>query len=371
MGIEGSVEVRVGWDGQRITEAAVRSQRPQVAGRLLVGLPPDVAAARVPLVYSLCARAQGLAAGLALDAAQGVEAMPSASMQVAVAAEAVHESMWRMLGDWPTWLGEAPDTSALVAMRKALQTLLAGRSGAGGVGNPEDAAQPAIDAGLQCQRILERRVLGLPMADWLQQSAAAAWRASSPSVGARILRAAAALRGACEAATLPAAAAEDLMRGLKAGVQRADFAARPDWEGAVVETGPVARIGDAGDDWAPTGGQWRLWARLKDAVDRVGALSAGRVEANASAARDDAGRGWAVVETARGLLIHIAAMAGDRVTSYRIIAPTEWNFHPQGVLPSLLTGVEAPDRETAERLAGLAVQALDPCVQYQVEVVDA
>ncbi|WP_319381231.1 hypothetical protein, partial [Thiomicrorhabdus sp.] len=42
------------------------------------------------------------------------------------------------------------------------------------------------------------------------------------------------------------------------------------------------------------------------------------------------------VETARGRLYHLAHVESGKVTDYAICAPTEWNFHPDGVAKQLL-----------------------------------
>jgi coenzyme F420-reducing hydrogenase alpha subunit len=81
--------------------------------------------------------------------------------------------------------------------------------------------------------------------------------------------------------------------------------------------------------------------------------------------------GLGVVQTARGLLLHRAQVAEDRVTGYQIVAPTEWNFHPDGALVRGFEGVEATDEAELARDARLAVQALDPCVACRVEVAHA
>jgi hypothetical protein len=78
--------------------------------------------------------------------------------------------------------------------------------------------------------------------------------------------------------------------------------------------------------------------------------------------------GYAWVETARGALLHVAHLEQGRVTAYRIVAPTEWNFHPAGPFVAGMTALgEAADLAAAQALA----LSLDPCVSYQVEVVDA
>jgi hypothetical protein len=54
------------------------------------------------------------------------------------------------------------------------------------------------------------------------------------------------------------------------------------------------------------------------------------------------GVGRALVETARGLLMHEIVLDGERIADYFIVAPTEWNFHPQGPLAGWLKGGVMP-----------------------------
>ena len=65
------------------------------------------------------------------------------------------------------------------------------------------------------------------------------------------------------------------------------------------------------------------------------------------------------METARGRLIHRARVVDGVITQYRILAPTEWNFHPQGVAVQALSGLE-PDQAKA------VVEAIDPCVDFEL-----
>jgi coenzyme F420-reducing hydrogenase alpha subunit len=80
------------------------------------------------------------------------------------------------------------------------------------------------------------------------------------------------------------------------------------------------------------------------------------------------GEGLSAVETARGLLLHRAIVRDDRVVDYQIVAPTEWNFHPEGALVRGLEGSAVDDEHSLLRAAKLAVHALDPCVASRIEV---
>jgi Ni,Fe-hydrogenase I large subunit len=80
------------------------------------------------------------------------------------------------------------------------------------------------------------------------------------------------------------------------------------------------------------------------------------------------GVGLGQVEAARGRLVHRAVMANDRVDSYQILAPTEWNFHPHGVVAKGLVSLGSGSEEVLRRKAALWINAVDPCVGYELRV---
>jgi Ni,Fe-hydrogenase I large subunit len=65
---------------------------------------------------------------------------------------------------------------------------------------------------------------------------------------------------------------------------------------------------------------------------------------------------------ARGLLVHAARLEGGRIADYAIVAPTEWNFHPQGALHRELEGRPVRNAGEARRALSFAAATLDPCV---------
>jgi len=83
------------------------------------------------------------------------------------------------------------------------------------------------------------------------------------------------------------------------------------------------------------------------------------------------GLGLAQVQAARGLLIHRLELRQGRVHDYRIIAPTEWNFHPEGVVAQGLKQLTAQSLNDLQRQAELYINAVDPCVQYALNLTDS
>lgn len=303
----------------RIGAVNVASERPQVA-QALRGRPADAAVRLVPLLFALCGKAQGRAAELALAAARGEE-FP-AQLDAAIQHEALREHLWRWLLDLPPLLGEPALKDEFVAA-------------AGWVAGGQRAELAALLADQRIE-LLCRRLSAM------EDPAAGAPRCLPP---------------------LAARASLALWPQLDAG-----FCARPHWQGAAAETGAIARRQGGADSAAAAGAFATRWlarlAELRDWAQDHAKVGAG---GTASAVPVGPGRGRALVETARGLLMHEIALDEERIAEYFIVAPTEWNFHPQGPLADWLLGRPATDRAALQGFAARAVAALDPCVRWEIE----
>jgi hypothetical protein len=313
----GCVRLRLGVDQGRVSDVHVASERPAVA-QALRGRQADAAVRLVPLLFALCGKAQGRAAMLALEAARGAEY--PAHLDPAIQHEALREHLWRWLLDLPPLLGEA-------AMRDEFVT--ATRWIAGGKRDELGAllAGSRVEA-LRC-RLLE------------------AEDAIDP-----------------EPRLLPAL---DAPTSLAAWARLdAEFCRTPQWQGAAAETGAVARQrGRAGVPRRAFSARWL--ARLEEVRDWAAGGEEVGAGGTASAAQVAPGIGRALVETARGLLMHEIVLDGECIADYSIVAPTEWNFHPQGPLAGWLAGRDASDRDALQTFASRAVAALDPCVRWELE----
>lgn len=118
----GSLSIRAEWQAPQPLSAGTLSvtlQRP-TAARLFIGQLPAVVAKTVPYLYSLCAQAQRAAAQAALAAA-GNQPLPATDSQhrQALWQEVLHESLWRLLLDWPAALGLPPAKDAFAHWRSA------------------------------------------------------------------------------------------------------------------------------------------------------------------------------------------------------------------------------------------------------------
>lgn len=142
------------------------------------------------------------------------------------------------------------------------------------------------------------------------------------------------------------------------------FPALPHLPGRHPETGPASRLGLA----AATPGAVDA-ARLSEAKAALGHLTTGDGASlnegwlTAGLLRDSTG--YASVESPRGRLYYLVEVQGDgRLRSARVVAPTEWNFHPEGPFARALAGFR-PDGEPRASVARLAAQ-FSPCVSVEI-----
>ena len=357
---EGELAVRLHVQDRQIRSVQIASTRAALPPRLTQGRPADQVARTLPLLFSICAQAQGAAAASALDAARGDAPDPATLRQRSadVQREAAVELLSRLLIDWPRVMGATPDVSAVARVRQVA---------------PVQAFEVCCD-------IARSRIYGSDPVHWLAEPTLVAldrWIAAAATLPAQLLarltREAPGL-GRSDIRSMPEAGGEAVCAMLPSFDADPDFSRAPEWHGTPVETGALARrarhplvaafVQRDGNSIAA-----RFVAQLVDLATMLTSDDDRQV-----VRQHDAGPriGIGLAETARGLLLHQAQVDSDgRVERYRVIAPTEWNFHPDGALTQGLVDRRVNDAEAARRDATLLVQALDPCVAFAVEVADA
>ncbi len=384
MTLEGELVVTLAWDGRRVGHVTVKSTRPLVASRILTGKTAVDAAATIPLLYSVCGGAQGAAAAAALAAAGAAGfAGQSESRAVGIVVESLQEGFWHLLIGWPNAMGSAPQVTPVTAARYLIATSTRASDGADLLGDA--AAMRVLATGLSA--IASRSLFAVPPAEFLALTDVAgleAWAAVNQTVPARLLRHVLnepSAKRRSDIRLMPAPRRELLLH-VVAPALRDDpgFTRAPTWAGVPVETGALARmhehplVADCERSFGRTV-LTRIVARVVEMAQLLDEL-AGVNDSAAHAPRAQSvmlgdGDGLGTVETARGLLLHRARVHDECVIDYQIIAPTEWNFHPEGALVHSLDGAAADDEAALVRAARLTVHTLDPCVACRVEVTHA
>jgi coenzyme F420-reducing hydrogenase alpha subunit len=361
--------VRLHCTNRHVAAVSVESSRRALPSKLVLDRPPAEVAQLVPRLFSICSRAQGAAAAGALEAAQGLslDGDVAERRHIAVALEALQESLWRLLIDWPEALDEPPLVAPLRVVRQAAADVERGHL--------------TIDALLaEIERVASEHVYAQSSASWLAQhpDSLDQWIATAGTLPARLVRRLQSEMpglGRSDVPLMPPATLAALETALLPYLQRdAGYALAPHWDGVPVETGALARqsghplvaafVAREGRTAAA-----RFVARLVELAASIDALrSQPRNAVRQHKLRT--GEGIGLAETARGLLLHRARVDDGHVVDFQIVAPTEWNFHPEGGIRSL-TGRPAHDDRRLESEARLVVRSLDPCVACRVEIAHA
>ncbi len=389
MSIEGRLAINLDVMHGEVMDVTIHSSRPLQATDIFVGKSVDQLLETLPLLYSVCGTAQACASVQACEQALGQR--PSKKLHLArellVWMETAKEHLWQILLDWPTLLGRTPDSDGVAQMlalqRRFKVALFAGSdpfklhdTAIATVFTEVDACIQELDA------LLTLRIFNCSLVDWLgltELHELEQWIERSPtstgSMMARISRPDWAGVGAVAEEPLPELADDYFQQQLMGNGAKA-FIATPNLEGESRESTYFTR-GLQSPLVSAVRSQWgnglfaRSAARLVELAKIPTHLQAGvrqlqGMDNNLTANSGAVGTGLAQVEAARGRLVHRVKVQEHRVESYQIVAPTEWNFHPEGVLAKGLKGLKAKTDEELEQQAIFLVNAVDPCVGFDL-----
>ncbi len=371
---EGSLVIRLTPSGTTID-----SKRPVHASKLFHGKNIKQTVQQLPTLFSICATAQASAAVAAAEAALGYQ--PTAETQAArallVRVETIRELLWRILLDWPILLQSPPRQQAMsemIRLQQAFQQQL-------NTGNTLFQLSPVETIQRDLQPLQERlnnllignvfgmsvqqwqRMESLPeLVEWSRQSDTAAagmvqWIVSQgwESVGHTTIQ------------TLPTLSSAALCTEMAED----HFIEQPQWLGRCYETsaqaGSTTPLMQNLHKEVGNGLLTRTLARLTALAQLAEQLTLQPTDKPVTYSQPCA---TGTAETARGRLYHMVKLQQEKVIEYRILAPTEWNFHPNGVVTEALNGLQG-SRETRMTQANLLIHAIDPCVGFHLELEDA
>ncbi|MCP3670571.1 MAG: hypothetical protein GY814_09080 [Gammaproteobacteria bacterium] len=379
MGIEGSLAINLEVASCRVLRVQIGSSRPVHAARIFCGKDIQEVLQTLPVVFSICGTAQACAAVRACEQALGMRPSPQIEDQRAclVRMENLREQLWRILLEWPGFLEEEPDRQSMM-LTMALQRdyraeLTGGRNpfllpGDGHVLESVDVQ----DLVTQLSGLLEVVVFGMPPQRWLDISDIeefATWVGSGQTPAARTLGLVMAQDwrelGRCHMEDLPALESEQLHRLL----QDDAFVAQPQWLGSCRETTSCTRVESQLlqqlRDRYGNGLLVRMVARLTEIAQLSLNLLPAPGETGPVELAGVQNPGIGQVAAARGQLVHRVELQEGVVSNYQILAPTEWNFHPCGLVATGLATLKGDESQITKQ-ARLLIDAIDPCVGYEL-----
>lgn len=392
MSIEGELTIELERKEGSVSRVTIGSARPMQVTRMFEGRTPEELLTSLPLVYSVCGTAQLSASLGACEQAFSKQTHHSTLLarRMLVWMETAREHLLRILLDWSDFLDETVERDNLQQVNGLLLRMRRALYGNGTALTPDTPL--TVDHANAKQVITEldeftAKVLGSGNAESPSPLQSLTnlnrWIEEGGVVSARLLRE---VRdrgwsevGRCDMAFLPELDGQALHQRLTAD-DAGSFIAEPRWQGDSYETTPLTRqkrqplveelLASLGN-----GLMTRLVARLVE-LSRIPLylqqwleeLEAEEKDAPKQEPARRSGIGLAQVEAARGRLVHRVEIEEGLVRRYQILAPTEWNFHPEGVAARGLQTLEADSESELRRQAALLINAVDPCVGYSLHV---
>ncbi len=393
MTIEGRLQIDLHPDSGQHHRALIRSSRPLQASQFFEGKTPAQVLAQLPLLFSVCAVAQGRAAVSALRQALALDedCAGDNARTLLVMMETAREHTWRILLDWPKLSGHTAASAGIVTLQPMMKAFYGALFAEGEAFSLAKTVQPDLAALStlidDLEQLLSDEVFAASPARWLtidSEEGLIDWAERSRSPAAVMLRWLYEQRwqtlGSADTEFLPVLPEAWLNQRLDAA-DAMQFIAAPQWHGDARETTSLARQQLRSPLLQSLQARWgsgllvRLVARLIELARLPAVMRAqlGRLELEgrgigpARVALPE-GVGIGQVEAARGRLVHRVVVVDGRVDRYQILAPTEWNFHPDGVVARSLSKLKQNDGDRLPQQAALLIQAVDPCVGYELEI---
>lgn len=365
---EGTLALDIRAPGPVVSSVAITSTRPAQASRVLSDRTPSEVLKLVPLLFPVCGIAQTVACARAIEDATRAPSRPKleAMRDLLTAAEAATAHLWQLSLAWPKAANASFDLAPLRRGRQALATLSSALFEPGAIG---------VRSRERCEWG-DARAAALELIALVTQ-----FTTTTPALFEEVLRAD---RASFGAASTPLLQVEDERDATAALAKNTTLPGRPERDGHPVDASAYARaeldpeVRQAEREHG-RGLLTRLVARRVDArcanaqlerlLDRMEATP-DLLEERASLNAFDASEGAGSALTGRGPLLCWVRSSGEgdalQIKDVRTIAPTDWTFHPEGVVPQALVGVEATP--TLARDVGWLVLALDPCVGFSISI---
>lgn len=387
--IEGQLQIDLYPQKSHQARVEISSTRPLQASRVMIGKTPEEVLQVLPLMYNVCGVAQARTSLKAIQNHQGISEKRNeqAAREMLVLVENAREHLFRILIDWPTLFKLEHDKSQLPLLGKLIREFKQALFAEGDAFSLHSQLQVNPDRLTQLiqqlEDALQQAIYHQPTEQWLQISDIDTlynWSKGYDSTATHSLSIICdhgwTSQGFSRLDSLPELDQDLLMQRFSDSTAE-QFIALPEWNGQHYETTTLSRqmdqplIQSLAQEFHNT--LITRWvARLLELARIPGQLRELQSIIESSDSMQDMTlnnrTGLAQTEAARGRLIHRVEINDERISQYQILAPTEWNFHPQGLIAQSLSNLTSNDPQLLQQLARLMINVIDPCVGYELKV---
>jgi coenzyme F420-reducing hydrogenase alpha subunit len=379
MSVEGQLQIQLQL-AQGVIQCQLSSSRPIQASKLFAGKSINHVLRTLPMLFSICGKAQAVTAVRAIENATEKPASDAveSTREALIALESLREHALRVAMDWPVYIKEKPDNQVLARISLGINQLMQALEPQHALAYQADAIKFLANSKQQwesCSTSLAEFLFAdsaqnwmqLTIPDWVERQHTQASRFIY-WLGQKSWKDA----GQSGISSLPSmnnkhdkALKERL---LKDGHR---FTAMPTWDAQCYELGWFNQWNGNSNKITNNGIYSRMLARLFEIAELIQKLDDFFIRDNklpiAYQSEGDV-KGIAHTNAARGRLTHCVDIEGSVVRQLLILAPTEWNFHPQGVAVDSLRHLQGNSPQELRQQAELLIHAIDPCVGYALNI---
>jgi coenzyme F420-reducing hydrogenase alpha subunit len=330
----------------------------------------------MPLLFNICAKAQTVTAVRAIESATQTLAdkQTESVREVLITLESLREQTFRIVMDWPSFINETVDSQLLSHISSGINQLMQtleptqvlnyqGKAASHHKHNQEQWAG--------FSNKLSQSIFGCSAQDWLehniQKDQLDNWASKEQTQAAKFIHWLNQKQwkhlGKSTITHIPEIKDSELLALLV--TQGHEFTAQPSWNNQCYELSWFSRkqgLQKNNDIYS------RMVTRLKDIADLIIKLDTFYIKETHLEVSQSSVSGMAHSEAARGRLTHFIDVENDTINKLVILAPTEWNFHPEGVAAKSLNDLDASSPHELRQQAELLIHAIDPCVGYHLNI---
>lgn len=383
--IEGKITIEIFPESTDDSRVYISSTRPLELSKMFIGKSPEQVLMVIPMMFNICGTAHSYAALSAIQQNMNITTNPKLAIahELLLQIEIAREHLMRIFLDWPKLLTLNQDKAILMEVNSLTDHFthsLFGTQKPFNFNAPEISFDKVGKLVQNLENFLQKNVFSIPCQSWLDNKDIVNWATTTDTLVANTLELIGSIQpyspGSVQILHLPELNNELLLEQFDAA--DADrFIGQPDWLGKNYETTSLSRqhkhpllrslLNNSTNDL-----QLRWVARLAELAgipQKMHELLMHIKQENfAHYENQQHNTGLSQIETARGRLIHRVNVDQDLISQYQILAPTEWNFHPKGIVAKSLSKLSTGNKKDLSKLAHLIINTIDPCVGYELNI---
>ncbi len=390
MSIQGELTINLSSQGK----CTISSSRPVQMGRLFSGKSIDQTLKTLPMLFSICGKAQTITTARAIECAMNtpVSRDIESKREALISLESLREQSLRLLMDWPSYINVEPEQHALSHVATGVNHLMQRLqpdyllSYLPHLSNPASPSHQDSQHWKGFSKKLAQLLFASSTDSWLDSlhHSVEDWASQQQTQSARFIHCINQQpwkhTGSSQITALPDwGEGDDKELVSRLQTENEAFTRQPDWKGNCHEVSwfqrqqthaVVSPLVNANGNGIHT----RMIARLVDVAELMQKLERFFIQGALLQPITTKVAGLAHTDSARGCLTHYVELENQTINKLVILAPTEWNFHPRGVAQQSLERLTASDTDMTAKMdllkqqAELMIHAIDPCVGYTLNI---